>query len=82
MNENLKKLVEEATTVEHGVIQPRNIGTVYHFDKEKFAKSIVRECIHIALKDALPEYDTAFTEANTQCVKIAAELRQHFGVEW
>ena len=48
---------------------------------EKFAALIVRECIHVALRDALPTWDNAASEANTQCVKIAADLKKHFGVE-
>lgn len=45
MNEKIKNLVEQCTTVEHGVIQPRSRGDVYHFDKEKFAELIVRELV-------------------------------------
>ena len=48
---------------------------------EKFAELIVRECIHVALRDALPTWDNAASEANAQCVKIAADLKEHFGVE-
>jgi hypothetical protein len=40
MNERIQKLIEQATTIEeHGW------GASYeHFDKEKFAELIVREC--------------------------------------
>ena len=51
MNERIRELAEQATTVEHGVIQPRTVATVYHFDKEKFAELIVRECADLVADD-------------------------------
>ena len=48
---------------------------------EKFAELIVRECIHVALRDALPTWDNAAPETCEQSVKIAADLKEHFGVE-
>ena len=46
MNERIKELVKQATTIEeHGW------GASYeHFDKEKFAELIVRECAEICLE--------------------------------
>ena len=52
-----------------------------HFDQEKFAELIVKECVHVALKDALPDWGNQASEANAQCVKIASDLKKHFGVE-
>ena len=48
---------------------------------EKFAELIVKECVHVALKDALPDWGNQASEANAQCVKIASDLKEHFGVE-
>ena len=44
MNERIKKLAEQATTY----IDPSaNDGVCWNFDKEKFAKLIVQECLNI-----------------------------------
>ena len=48
---------------------------------ETFVHDIVGECVSITLKDALPEWGNDASEANAQCIKIAADLKQHFGVE-
>ena len=72
MNERIKKLMKQSM-VEYQFDM--------RFSPEKFAELIVRECIHVALRDALPTWDNAVSEANAQCVKIAADLKEHFGVE-
>lgn len=72
MNEKIKNLVEQCTTVEHGVIQPRSRGDVYHFDKEKFAELIIRECAQIARHDAVRKMSGE---------DIADMIEMHFGVE-
>ena len=74
MNEQIRELAKEA-----GIFYYRK-GKL-QVDMEKFAELIVKECVHIALKDSLPDWGNAASEANAQCVKIAADLRQHFGVE-
>jgi hypothetical protein len=68
MNEKIRELIKQATTEEHGVIQPRQISTVYHFDKEKFAELIVRECAQKinTLDDALVIYSTKDGKAITK----------------
>ena len=63
MNEKIRELAEQAT---------RNVesGNSYHsmvFDKEKFARLIVKECGAVAL--------------NIGCGDIEDELLKHFGVE-
>ena len=50
-------------------------------DREKFAELVVQECVHVVLKDALPDWGNQASEANAQCVKIASDLKEHFGVE-
>jgi len=42
MNERIKELAEQATTIEYGVDNGFDRVT---FDKEKFAELIVRECV-------------------------------------
>lgn len=75
MNEKIKNLVEQCTTVEHGVIQPRSRGDVYHFDKEKFAELIVHDCVKIAeLKEqGYNEYDSD--------VSVGWYIKEHFGIK-
>ena len=82
MNEKIKNLVKQCTTVEHGVIQPRSRGDVYHFDQEKFAELIVRECIHVMDATAKEAWDNCTymrEEVPTAAHQIA--IRKHFGVE-
>ena len=88
MNDRIKELAKQVgihfrghngSTLDAG---PDGIAKfVLYSDMEKFAELIVRECIHVALRDALPTWDNAASEANAQCVKIAADLKEHFRVE-
>ena len=56
MNERIKELIKQATTIEE-----HKWGVSYdNFDKEKFAELIVRECA-----------DTAFLVANSRKVQRA-----------
>ena len=71
MNERIKQLAKQ-------VWPDPNTS---HDNHMKFAELIVRECIHIALNDALPDWGNDTSVANAQCIKIATDLRQHFGVE-
>ena len=72
MNERIKELIKQATTVEE-----HKWGISYdNFDKEKFAELIVRECIGIAQDRA------AFDWAPPNDVNhIINEIKEHFGVE-
>jgi len=67
MNERIKELAEQATSY----IDPSaNDGVCWHFDKEKFAELIVRECAN--------QVDWILAEGN----KTQGDLiREHFGVE-
>ena len=72
MNERIKELIKQATTVEE-----HKWGISYdNFDKEKFAELIVRECLDIAQDraafDGFPPNDVN---------DIIDEIREHFGVE-
>jgi hypothetical protein len=77
MNEKIKNLVEQCTTVEHGVIQPRSRGDVYHFDQEKFAKLIVQECCDWI--DGSPTSESGCQLLLTKSF-IIANLKGHFGL--
>ena len=72
MNERIKELIKQATTIEE-----HKWGVSYdNFDKEKFAELIVRECIDIAQDRAnFPGFPP--NDVND----IIDEIREHFGVE-
>jgi hypothetical protein len=79
MNERIKELAKQAITVEHGVIQPRTKGTVYHFDKEKFAELIVRECASLMEWQKISPKDVG---AYNSALSLAQRnIKEHFGVE-
>ena len=71
MNERIQLLAEQATSY----IDPSaNDGVCWHFDKEKFAELIVKECANEILKwksEPFP-YDPEFG---------AKLIKEHFGVE-
>ena len=54
MNERIKELIEQATTIEYGADNGFDRVT---FDKEKFAELIVKECACIA--DDMKSLDAA-----------------------
>ena len=69
MNERIKQLIKQATTIEE-----HKWGVSYdNFDKEKFAELIVRECEQVSLKNSHRDDDMGAI--------IARQIRQHFGVE-
>jgi hypothetical protein len=66
MNERIKELVKQATTIEE-----HKWGVSYdNFDKEKFAELIVKECAKVA--DLADE---------NKCEWIGGNILTHFGVE-
>jgi hypothetical protein len=67
MNERIRELAEQATTIEFGA----DAWDYVAFDKEKFAELIVQECIGIVKQGWInPDEDV-----------IAEEIKRHFGVE-
>ncbi len=67
MNERIKELMEQATTV----TEPDDPDYRHeHFDKAKFAELIVRECSGV-------NYNSSFQDGEFH----ARELLEHFGVE-
>jgi hypothetical protein len=73
MNERIKELAEQATTIEYGV---DNGFDRVSFDKEKFAELIVRECVSIAHPKL---NDVGEWAAGMRLVQ--KRLKEHFGVE-
>lgn len=70
MNERIRELSKQATTY----IEPTpNSGEGWIFDKEKFAESLIEECIQV-LKN------TGYPNAHGNCVGVE-ELKQHFGIK-
>ena len=66
MNEHIKELIKQATTIEYGV---DNGFDRVNFDKEKFAELLIRECSDI------------FVELRTRPADLAVkDVKKHFGV--
>ena len=66
MNERIKELIKQATTIEE-----HKWGVSYdNFDKEKFAELIVRECSKVA----------DLSNVTGKSI-IGQRIKQHFGVE-
>ena len=71
MNEQIKLLIEQATTY----IDPiANDGVCWDFDREKFAQLIVRECAEVIF-----ETPVKYTEIDIMHI-IRDRVREHFGV--
>ena len=90
MNERIKELIKQATTVEE-----HKWGISYdNFDKEKFAELIVRECARL---NRLQSYelmgvitdveegdgfdDVCLNTVKRVAERLANDLKEHFGVE-
>ena len=68
MNERIKELIKQATTIEE-----HKWGISYdNFDKEKFAELIVRECI---------DWCNAHARDDGTAQRIAEDIKKDFGVE-
>jgi hypothetical protein len=79
MNERIKQLAEQATSIQGPT--PYNPLTFEVFDKEKFAELIVRDCLNIA-----KNWDEQLVNANlvkeSNAVGIVAyRIARQFGVE-
>ena len=65
MNERIRELAEQATTIVE-MVGPQGYASSYaNFDREKFAELIVRECIEISQIGSITE----------------EKIKRHFGVE-
>ena len=84
MNERIRELINEATSFKEGLIEGKYDIEV--FDKEKFAKLIVRECIDKIETHRIPVGNSAAGEMACEMtysalMEIRDEIKQHFGVE-
>ena len=73
MNERIKELVKQATTIEE-----HKWGVSYdNFDKEKFAELIVKECAQVCA-DRGKHHDGLYSAWASDC---SERIEKHFGVE-
>jgi len=73
MNERIRELVKQATTIEE-----HKWGVSYdNFNKEKFAELIVRECIQVCA-DRGKHHDGLYSAWASDC---SERIGKHFGVE-
>ena len=74
MNKRIKELAEQATSY----IDPSaNDGVCWHFDKDKFAELIVRECAGL-----FPNVYVEIEDEYGHIPVIASDyIKKHFGVE-
>jgi hypothetical protein len=72
MNERIKELIEQATTEEHDGFR--------YFDKAKFAKLIVQECVGIC-EEKTDHLDPNMYEVWRGALACASDIKVHFGVE-
>jgi hypothetical protein len=84
MNERIRELAEQATTIEYGVDNGFDRVT---FDKEKFAELIIRECLVLNKKtcEELKADDCVLsgykTLLNLYMISMRNSIEEHFGVE-
>ena len=72
MNERIKELIQQCEhTTQHSYAVGDGIFEVHHFDKEKFAELIIRECAQVAA-DFVPGYGL---------VPFSKRFNEHYGVE-
>lgn len=74
MNNNIKRLIDDATTIEHGVDNGFDRVT---FDKEKFAELLINKCTDIVnkRKDAAIDASWNVDEAMSNAVW---DIESHF----
>jgi hypothetical protein len=79
MNERIKQLAEQATSIQGPT--PYNPLTFEVFDKEKFAELIVRDCLNIAKNwDDQLVNSNLVKESNAVGI-VAYRIARQFGVE-
>ena len=79
MNERIRQLAEEATSIVEMVSSYGYMSSYANFDREKFAELIVRECIlGIKMTMVRDGYDT---KHYLQSIKHIDYIRKQFGVE-
>ena len=85
MNERIKQLAEQATTIVEMVSSYGYMSSYANFDREKFAELIVRECIEQGSTLAKHYIDTHSEQEQVMLLASIAdystEIKKHFGVE-
>ena len=83
MNERIKELAEQATTITYEEDGWRLYGTkVETFNKEKFAELIVRECADACYKHKDAESFGIYPVRVAMVTKACSDnIKEHFGVE-
>jgi hypothetical protein len=81
MNERIRELAEQATTIVE-MVGPQGYTSSYaNFDREKFAELIVQECMTTILKESKWYWDKDEFESANAVQNAARRLKEHFGVE-
>ena len=83
MNERIKELEKQSTTVVEGWSDENGTTRYYEFNREKFAELLIRQCAHVAVfKDSGTVATAAVAGHMAAGRSIAAKLiKEHFGVE-
>jgi hypothetical protein len=80
MNERIKELAEQATSIVEGPKNAYGWGSSYaELDKEKFAELIVRECAQACINMG-NDYEIK-SAGQYQAELFAFAIKKHFGVE-
>jgi hypothetical protein len=80
MNERIKELEKQATTVVEGWSDENGTTRYYEFNREKFAELIVRECLGCCeqvISDPVPKSVDTWLNGGEQCIQ---EIKEHFGL--
>ena len=86
MNERIRELAEQATSIVE-MVGPQGYTSSYvKFDREKFAELIVLECIEkITTYDLVPGHSAKWEDIYDIHARLlqdlGEELKEHFGVE-
>ena len=82
MNQRMKELVEQCT-IYFNDSDPDSIlmGMIKSFDKEKFAKLMVEECIAKCQSNVIGMVGTHASAHNSAIQKCINSIKEHFGVE-
>ena len=79
MNDRIKELEKQATTVVEGWSDESGTTRYYEFNKKKFAQLIVRECVKVMYDNAIER--KVPPDINQTPTHYAIAVLEHFGVE-
>ena len=80
MNERIKELAEQATSIVEMVSSYGYTSSYANFDREKFAELIVRECVSIVSKRKNQAIDDGWNVDEAMSM-AEMDLEEHFGIE-